>query len=265
VRLVKRGPAVAVRRLAFLIPAIASSMAALYCGRATADETPIVTDRPSVANSSIVVPQGDLQVENGVQATNVANGAVVDLPESLIRYGVLSHTELRLTVPDYYYSIAGSGASGFGDSAVGLKQQLGPVGGFDVSIIAYTSLPTGATRISGSGYQPGLQLPWSRTLSGSWTIAGQFATYWPTLAGQHNFTGEATVLIERQLSGRAAAFAELASDVPQRGGSRQQLHLGTTYELTPNQQLDFHFAAGLSHAAPRNYIGLGYSFRLQTR
>jgi hypothetical protein len=57
-------------------------------------------------------------------------------------------------------------------------------------------------------------------------------------------------------------FAELAVDSPRRSGSRQQLHAGTTYRFAPSQQIDFHVAAGLSRAAPRNYVGVGYSFLL---
>jgi hypothetical protein len=49
----------------------------------------IVTDRPSVANSSLVVPQGGFQMENGLLASNLGSNAVVDLPESLMRYGLL--------------------------------------------------------------------------------------------------------------------------------------------------------------------------------
>jgi hypothetical protein len=50
------------------------------------------------------------------------------------------------------------------------------------------------------------------------------------------------------------------------GGWQPQLHLGgdatdrTAYKLAPNQQLDFHAAAGLSEAAPKFYVGLGYCY-----
>lgn len=60
-------------------------------------------------------------------------------------------------------------------------------------------------------------------------------------------------------------FAELAVDSPQRGGSRQQLHGGATYRVASRQQIDFHAAAGLSRAAPRNYVGFGYSFLILGR
>jgi hypothetical protein len=252
------------RRLALLIFPLAVLSIVPGWARAADAEPTINTDRPSVANSSVVVPQGDFQMENGVLASNLANGAVVDLPESSVRYGLLPRTELRFTLPDYYFSLDSSpaAASGFADTAIGLKQQLGPLDGFDVSIIAFLSFPTGAKQISSHGHDPGLQLPWSHALAGNWTVAGQVAAYWPTVAGRHDYTTEATVLLDRQLNVRCDVFAEVAVDSPQRGGSRQQLHVGTMYRLAPNQQIDLHVAAGLSRAALRNYIGVGYSFLL---
>jgi hypothetical protein len=67
----------------------------IAAGRAGAAEVPIATDRPSVANSSVVVPQGVFQMENGMLASDPGYGANVDLPESNIRYGLLPRTELR--------------------------------------------------------------------------------------------------------------------------------------------------------------------------
>lgn len=79
----------------------------LLCGRAllcgqnppAADE-PIATDRPSVANSSVVVPQGSLQVENGLLLTSSAGQRSLDGPETALRFGVASATELRFSVLD---------------------------------------------------------------------------------------------------------------------------------------------------------------------
>jgi hypothetical protein len=244
-----------------LLLSIGLSIAA---GRADEAAT-IATDRPSVANSSVVVPQGVFQMENGLLVSDLGNGAIVDLPESNIRYGLLPRTELRITLPDYFYSSTAASRSGFGDTALGVKQQLGPLGGFDVSIIAFLSIPTGAHQLSSHGYDPGLQIPWSHSLAENWSVAGQIAAYWPTVADRHDRTTEATVLLDRQVSAWSDVFVEFAVDSPQHGGSQQLLHAGTTYRLTPKQQIDFHVAAGLSRTAPRNYVGIGYSFLLQGR
>ena len=233
----------------------------------SADSDVITTDRPSVTESSVVVPRGALQIESGLQATDNAGQWTLDLPQSFVRYGLFQNTELRLAVPDYFVHLpAGSSTvSGFGDVAIGLKQQLGPVGGFDLSVNPFVSLPTGARGISSGAYDPGLQIPWSRTLTSDWTAAGQLAAYWPSEDGSRNYTSELTLLFDRQLTTPWDAFIEYAADIPQHGGSRQLLHVGTAYKLAPQHQLDLHAGMGLTHAAPRSFLGIGYSWLGPTR
>jgi hypothetical protein len=218
-----------------------------------------------------VVPEGSFQVENGVLITSSEEQRTFDGPETAVRFGVASTTELRLSAPDYYRDLPtgfGAAGSGFGDITLGVKRQFGPTpGGFDVSVIVFLSIPTGAHPISSHGYDPGLQLPWSRKLSANWTAAGQFALYWPTQPTQENarrdLTGESTFLLDRQLATPLDAFIEYAGDFPQRGGPRHLLHFGAAYKTAPRQQIDLHFGIGLSSASLDHFIGIGYSFRYQ--
>jgi hypothetical protein len=224
----------------------------------SASDEPIATDRPSVANSSVVVPVGSFQAENGLLVTSSQGQRTYDGPESSLRFGVAANTELRLSVPDYYHD----DVSGFGDLTIGMKRQLGPAGGFDVSVIVFLSIPTGAAAVSSHGYDPGLQLPWSRKLSANWTAAGQLALYWPTQI-QRSLTGETTFLLDRQLTKPMDAFVEYAGDFSQRGGPRHLLHFGAAYKVAPRQQIDVHYGIGLSSAAVDRFVGIGYSFRFQ--
>jgi len=224
-------------------------------------QTPISTDRPAVTDSSVVVPQGSFQAENGFAETSDNGQRTFDATETWLRFGVASKTELRLIAPDYYGELGV--ASGFGDLTVGIKQQLGPAAGFDVSLILSLSLPTGSRAFSSHGYDPSVQLPWSRALSANWTVAGMLSTYWPTQSGRRNVTGETTFLIDRQLTKPWDAFIEYAGDFAERGGPRHLLHIGTAYKVRPEQQLDLHFGVGLSAAAVDHFIGVGYSFRYQ--
>lgn len=251
----------------FLILIVILTGAALLRGQSQADtDSPISTDRPAVAESSTVVPVGSFQAENGFLISSDQGQRTLDGPETSMRFGIASNTELRLGAPDYYHdALSQAGvASGFGDITIGMKQQLGPAYGFDVSIIAFVSLPTGVAAISSHGYDPGLQLPWSRKLSTNWTAAGQLALYWPTSQpNTRTLTGESTFLVDRQLTQAMDAFIEYAGDFPQRGGPRHLLHFGAAYKITPHNQLDIHYGIGLSSAATDHFIGLGYSFRFQ--
>jgi hypothetical protein len=214
----------------------------------------------------VVVSVGSLQAENGFLETGSQGQSVLDGPESLVRFGIAKRTELRFTVPDYFHNQnTGNGlGSGFGDFAVGVKEQLGPTpSGFDVSVILFLSFPTGANALSSGGYDPGLQVPWSRALSANWTAAGMLSVYWPTQGRMRNVTGEFTFLLDRQLTKPWDAFVEYAGDFPEVGGPRHLLHFGTALKITKQQQIDFHVGVGLSSAAIDHLIGIGYSFRFQ--
>lgn len=227
-----------------------------------ADET-ISTDRPAVADSGVVVPKGALQFENGLLITSAQGQSIVDFPETSLRFGLLSKTELRFGVPDYFHGVpAGTGTtSGFSDLSIGMKQQFGPIKtNFDISVVVFVSIPSGAKGVSSNGYDPGLQAPWTYKLSANWTAGGQFASYWPTIAGKHTYTGEGTFLVDRQLTKPWDAFVEYGGDFPQRGGPRNQLHFGSSYKLAPHHQVDVHVGVGLSGAAADHYVGVGYSF-----
>lgn len=228
-----------------------------------AAENPITTDRPAVTNSSVVVPAGNIQLENGFLETGSHGQSVIDAPETLLRVGLAKTTELRFSVPDYFHNVTSNEPSGFGDLALGVKQQLGPTHGFDVSVIAFVSLPSGANGVASGGYDPGLQVPWSRSLSANWTAAGMFSVYWPTQGSTRNVTGETTFLFDRQLTKPWDAFVEYAGDFPEVGGPRHLLHFGTAMKIAKQQQIDFHVGVGLSSAAVDHIVGVAYSFHFQ--
>ena len=152
--------------------------------------TPIATDRPAVTASSVVVPVGSFQDENGFAFTANQGQTTFDGPESLFRWGVATRAELRLTLPDYFDDFDRATA-GFGDLMIGTKLQLGPTpGGFDVSLIVSLSTPTGSRAFSSGAYDPSAQLPWSRSISKNWTAEGMLSIYAPTQNGIMNAADE---------------------------------------------------------------------------
>ena len=252
----------------FFIPIMVAETIVLHaqqkpCGSDA--QSTIATDRPQITNSSIVVPCGSVQFENGLEETGNGGQRSYDFPETSVRVGIANKTELRLGVPNYFENddTASGFASGFGDLSLGLKQQLGPRRGFDFSLIPSVSLPTGANPISSHGYDAALQLPWSRLLSKNWTAAGQFAVMWPTESGTHTVTGQSSVYFDRQLTSPWDAYVEYSGAFPERGGPQHTIDFGTAYKLSRHQQLDFHCGFGLSAAVPAHTLGVGYSFRFQ--
>jgi len=189
-------------------------MFTLETSRAAANEErpAIATDRPSVAASSIVVPSGALQLENGMTVTSSQGQRTFEGPESLLRVGLTTNTEVRLTLPNYVRPSGTDSSSGGTDLVAGVKQQIGRgMKGFDVSLIVSLSLPTGSDAVSTHGYDPSVQLPWSRAVSPKLTVAGMLSLYTPTEKDRRNVTGETTFVLNRQLTARWDGFVEYAA------------------------------------------------------
>ena len=222
----------------------------------------IVTDRPDITESSIVIPKGSIQLENGFAWTSDHRTGTLDASETLIRLGVSNRFELRVVAPNYLGNLSGS-PTGFSDIAIGFKQQIGPLpGDIDLSVIVALSLPTGAAPISSHGFDPFLKLPWSKELKSGWSIGGMQSLFWYTQDKERNLTWEPTLYLERELDKHADVFCEYGADFPAFGGPRHVAHFGAAYKLTPKQQVDFHFGFGLSPAAPERFFAGGYSFRI---
>jgi len=241
---------------------------ALTAGDARAETCPqpsseIATDRPDVTNSSIVVPVGSLQNENGIN-TSAQNGRQgFDGTNSRWRLGVAPCLELLVDLPTYAVNARGNPVSGFNDVAPAIKWQISPLPGkIDLSIVSGVALPTGTAAIAGRGAQPYVQMPWSAELRDGWGISGMVTQFFrPDDPSTRSIT-ETTFVVEKKVTERFSAFTEYVGDYPQGASASQMWNSGGVYHLTRLQQVDFHVAVGLNHNAPNTIVGVGYSFRV---
>jgi Putative MetA-pathway of phenol degradation len=236
-----------------------------YSQPSAAEQEPeLLTDRPDFTETSFVVPLHRLQLEAGFTYADGAGGErTFNAPELLLRYGVASRTELRLGLPDYV-RVRGNGqrVGQFGDTYLGVKQQLGPPGArFGLALIPAVTLPTGGSQLTSDRVDPEIVLAWSRDLSAAWSVGGIFGYARPTEDGSRNDTFFPTVSFGRALSDRWGTFFEWAAEFPERGGDVHLFHHGYTYALRSNSQLDLHFGVGLTRAAPDFFIGAGFAVR----
>jgi hypothetical protein len=214
----------------------------------------IATDRPDVTNSSLVVPTGSLQSENGVNFSARDGGRTVDGTNSRWRLGIAPSLELLVDVPTYFANVRPPGNSGFSDVAPAIKWQVSPIPGkIDLSLVFGMALPTGAVNVAGRGVQPYLQMPWSWELHDGWGLSGMLTEFFRPA----ELTTKRVTVIEK-----AALFVENVGDYPENAGPSQLVNSGAVYRLSPTQQVDFHVAFGLNHNAPTYIVGVGYSFRL---
>jgi outer membrane putative beta-barrel porin/alpha-amylase len=258
---------VVVHKRSFLLcflPALASPGATV----AHADACPtardeIATDRPDVTNSSVVVPAGSFQSENGVNVRAQDGGRTVDGTNSRWRLGVAPCLEFFADLPTYFGNIRSPGSSGFSDVAPAIKWQVSPIPGkVDLSLVFGMALPTGAVAIAGRGEQPYLQMPWSWQLHDGWGLSGMLTEFFrPSELTTKRIT-ETTFVIEKQVSEKASLFVEYVGDYPENSSPSQLFNSGALYRLSPTQQVDFHVAFGLNRNAPNYIVGVGYSFRI---
>jgi hypothetical protein len=222
----------------------------------------ISTDRPDVTNSSLVVPFGSLQSENGVNFSAGNGGQIIDGTNTRWRLGIAPCLELLVDLPTYSTTVRGLGSSGFSDVSPAIKWQVSPIPGkVDASAVFGVGLPTGTVDIAGRGAQPYLQMPWSWELHDGWGVSGMLTEFFRPSDATKRRTTEATFAIEKNLTEKMSLFVEYVGDYPERASPSQLLNSGGLYRLSPTQQVDFHIAFGLNHNAPSYIVGVGYSFR----
>jgi hypothetical protein len=225
------------------------------------DADEIATDRPDVTNSSLVVPFGSFQAENGVDWTVPHGSNALDGTNTRLRLGIAHCTEFLIDVPNYFLSIDGPQPSGFSDVVVSFKRQLPVPFGFDFSATGDLGFPTGSSRISGHGYQPYIQFPWSHQVTKSWEADGMFTVFWFPSDSSRNPTFESTMALERAFGPSLNMFVEYVGDYDhERPG--QVVDTGGDWRFTKTQQLDFHAGFGLNSNSVDHYLGIGYSLRL---
>jgi hypothetical protein len=248
---------------------LVSAIASLAAVDAWADSCPtakdeIVTDRPDVTNSSIVVPVGSFQSENGVNFRSQDGGQIIDGTNTRWRLGIAPCLELLIDLPTDFATLRGRpGSSGFTDVTPAMKWQVSPVPGkIDLSLVAGVALPTGALNIAGPGAQPYLQMPWSWELHDGWGLSGMLTEFFrPSDLTTKQIT-ETTFVIEKKVTEKASLFVEYVGDYPENSSPSQLFNSGGLYHLSPTQQVDFHVAFGLNHNAPSYIVGVVYSFRI---
>jgi len=239
---------------------VAPAGAAKEC---TQTGAPIATDRPDVTNSSVVVPVGSLQNENGANVSGHTGADIFDGANSRWRLGILPCFEVLIDLPNYQSAFHGPGASGFGNAAPAFKWQISPLPGkVDLSMTVGAGVPTGALAVAGRGVQPYLQFPWSVDLGDGWAITGMVTNFFTPENTANKYSNQSTFVIEKEFGERYFLFVEYVGDLPVNGGASHLFNSGGGYRITETQQVDFHIGFGLNRNAPTYIFGVGYSFRL---
>jgi hypothetical protein len=253
-----------------LVPAALLGLLALPAGTsaaAAADTCPqpgseIATDRPDVTNSSLVVPKGSFQQENGVNIAARDGGQVFDGTNTRLRLGVAECLEVLVDVPTYFDALSGRASTGFTNVTPAVKWQISPLPGkIDLSAVFGAGLPTGTKAVAGPGVQPYVQFPWSWELGSGWGLSGMLTNFIVPADPVNKLSTQTTFVIEREIGKQAFLFVEYVGDYHIHGGPSYLFNSGGGYRITNTQQIDFHIGIGLNDNAPSYLFGIGYSFR----
>jgi Putative MetA-pathway of phenol degradation len=226
-----------------------------------------ILDRPTVGDSSCVVPDKQVVLEFGAQRSSNRDGSHgFNVPEAEFRFGIPGNNELVL-LPSNYTRQAGSGAviSGPGATVVGIKHELGYTANWLGAVESLVTLPSGNAFFGSAGagvavngivtYSPtsttGLAMMLgvsSQTLSPH-DGGGRYASVNPDFV--------ATWSPRERVQLYAEVYGQSRTGPDQ--GSGWNADGGVQYLLTPSVEVDAEIGfrlAGLLGGF-RNYVGLG--------
>ena len=223
----------------------------------------IATDRPDTTNSSLVVPTGSLQVENGVDWAIRHGSQTLSASQTRARLGVADCSEVLIDVPTYFMALNGLAPSQLSNLTVSIKRQLFAARpAFSVSAAVGFGTPVGHSADNDRFYTPYVQFPWSLDIGDEWSINGMLTTTWQVGRSEQSKIVEPTLTVEREFGSKGDVFIEYVGDYQTGDRASNVLDVGGAWHLTRRQQLDFHLGFGLSQAAPDQYVGVGYSVRV---
>ncbi|WP_419825314.1 transporter [Sphingomonas sp.] len=239
-------------------------------------------DRPGESTPACTLDPGTLQVEAGLidYAHTRTSDEVEDqtlVGDSLVRYGVADHAELRLGWTAYGVDrtrdrVDGSvdHRHGVGDVTLGLRRNLyDPDGsGLSIAVQPFATLPTGHMPIGAGTWSAGILTPIVAELDDKWSLTvdpeldaaadedehGRHLAYSGVLDLQRKLTDDLSLVAE--------GFVQRDDD-PQAHQTLASANLLAAYQVGKDSQVDVSLYKGLNRQTPRVELILGVVHRFR--
>lgn len=216
----------------------------------------IVTDRPTQSASAFVVPQGNVLLETGFVGEKASAGIRnTTYLNALLRFGLISGVELRLTQNFVGSKVLGDRTTGLSPLILGTKVHLMNEDGWkpQMSIIGQVTLKTGGNNFKPASSIGEIRLNFQNTLSEKVSLGynlgyvdAGFLLYSIVLGV--GLADGWSIFVEPY------GFFEDETD--------QRMNAGLIYLAKPNLQFDISFGSGVSKISPDSFLGFGASFGL---
>lgn len=253
-------------------------LASLAFGAApAAAQLPFVqADRPGVATPPTLIPRGTVQVEGGVEFRRETGGddepdqGTLELPDLLVRFGVLEWLELRLEADGLLHEFR----DGAGDRTLGSDLELAAKLGLleqrrflpKTSLLLALSLPVGSEPVTSDGFDPTLEGLYEWELGEETVVVVNTGFSGPTQGSDDDrriFEFDPRIALERQLTEGLGAFIEYYGEIKTGGVADEHSMDGGVSLRTPGRRVQFDVSGGggLNSAAPDWFVGAGVSMR----
>jgi hypothetical protein len=250
--------------LAILLPGLLS---AAQTGVVMAQETAeMVTDRPDVTESALVVPLMTVQIESGFGYERETEGSASRAGGVLVRAGVLTWLEVRASAGYFHRSVANGDAEassfGFGDVSLGGKVGItkGSKGSPKIAAIFRLDLPVGAPESREEGYVPSVVVAGATDLSDDLGIGVNIGAVRPPATGTVAWMFSTSLGLA--ISERIGLYGEIFSIVSPAASPLNAVDGGITYLLFRLIQLDASVGTALGGDGPAWFAGAGISMRI---
>lgn len=226
----------------------------------------IESERADQGEDAHALERGQLQVEAGVIYNHFDSGANALIGESMIRYGVMKHLELRVMIEEgkqrdrfIEETVQGFYPLALGTKVILLEKHKSLP---DIALSAYVKLPfTSRTREQAAYWSPALFAIFEKELENKkWDFLGNIGIKQEAYSTSYQWQTVGIVKYEgiKDLNIMAEYFANYqAKEQPV-----HNLGLGFAYSITNNFEIDLSGGSTVFSNEPNQFVALGFAFRL---
>ncbi|HVC29675.1 MAG TPA: transporter [Steroidobacteraceae bacterium] len=231
-------------------------------------------DRPTVGDSTCVVPEGMTVIEAGATAGNVyggPGGRIDTLPNLELRWGLPDDSEFLWLPPNFQYQSADGGPGapaptvrGFGPTTVGVKHELGYTAEWQWIAEALATLPSGDSTFGSHGVGGALNavVSYGNGPLGVSLMVGVTSQTEPTAAGGQRFQSfNPDLVVTWESTSRLQFYGEMygQSHSGYRQGWGTDVDGGVQYLVTADLEVDLEEGARVQGnlGGFSNYTGVG--------